>query len=84
MSNLKVYTAPEWLMSQWNDFKSPNYPARIIIPRDRHGRPIIGVNIKNDPTWDLNTFATSPEGVSKPIIEWLEEIDYEPINTEEE
>jgi hypothetical protein len=81
---MKVFTAPLWLMQQFDGLKSENGLAAIKAIMDKHGRPIIGKAIISSPHFKLNTFATSPEGVSKPIIEWLEEIDYEPINTEEE
>ena len=36
-----------------------------------------------DSTWNLQTPVTSPDNITKPLVEWLIEIDYEPKTIED-
>jgi hypothetical protein len=76
---MKVFTGPIWLFLAFNGYQNEKGTAVIQPILDNNGNPIIGTSILDDPTWNLQIPVTSPENVTKPLIEWLEEIDYEPI-----
>jgi hypothetical protein len=75
---MKVFTGPNWLMHAFNGYQNAEGTARIEIVFDALERPIIGTSITEDPTWNLQLPVTSPDNITKPLIEWLTLIDYEP------
>jgi hypothetical protein len=76
---MKVFTGPTWLMHAFNGYRNEQRTARIEIVFDAQDRPIIGTSITQDPTWNLQLAVNNPEtNETKPLIEWLELIDYEP------
>lgn len=79
---MKVFTGPNWLFIMFEGYQNEKGTAKIHPIRDKNDNWIIGKNIETDPTWNLQIPVESPEGVVRPLIEWLEEIDYEPIEIE--
>ena len=65
-------------MHAFNGYQNEEGTARIEIVFDAQDRPIIGTSIEQDPTWNLQLPVTSPDNITKPLIEWLTLIDYEP------
>jgi len=81
----KVFTGSNWLMHAFNGYQNEQDTARIEIIMDKHNRPIIGTSIATDPTWNLQIPVTNPHtNETKPLIEWLELIDYEPLIIEDD
>jgi hypothetical protein len=82
---MKVYTGDNWLMHAFNGFRNEQDTARIEIISDKYDRPIIGASITNDPTWNMQLPVTNPHtNETKPLIDWLTLIDYEPKEITEE
>jgi hypothetical protein len=76
---IQVYTGDNWLMHAFNGYRNEQDTARIEIIFDKYDRPIIGTSITNDPTWNMQLPVTNPHtNETRPLIEWLELIDYEP------
>jgi len=74
---MKVLTAPIWLFQMFNGYTNDKGTAKIMPTLDCNGNFIIGKSILIDPTWNLSIPVTNPEtNETKPLIEWLEEIDY--------
>jgi hypothetical protein len=75
---IKVFTGPTWLFEAFNGYRNTQGTAMIVPVFDAQERPIIGTSILNDTTWNLQLPVTSPDNITKPLIEWLTLIDYEP------
>lgn len=82
MSTVRCFTGPEWLAAQLEGLPRDNYV--VVIERDIYDRPVIGTGVAVNGIWDMQAAFTNPEtNETKPLIEWLEEIDYEPKEIEE-
>jgi len=82
---IKVFTGPIWLMHAFNGYRNAQGTARIEIIFDKYDRPIIGTSIATDPTWNMQLpVINALTNETKPLIEWLELIDYEPKEITEE
>ncbi len=75
---MKVFTGYEWLFKMFKGYRNEKKTAYINPSRDAQGRPVIGLSLLNDPDFSLDLVVQSPEGEERTILDWLEEIDYEP------
>ncbi len=80
---MRVLTGDEWLFKRFNGYHNNKNTAFIRPTRDKEERPILSTYLKSDPDFSLNLVVESPEGEEREIIDWLEEIDYEPKEIEE-
>ena len=72
-------------MHAFNGYRNAQGTARIEIIFDKYDRPIIGTSIATDPTWNMQLpVINALTNETKPLIEWLELIDYEPKEITEE
>jgi hypothetical protein len=83
MPSVKVYTGPEWLAAQLDGFTRGDYVVRV--GRDKYNRPFIGAGVATNGIWQMEAPFTNPDtNETKPLIEWLELIDYEPLIIEDD
>jgi hypothetical protein len=83
MQSVKVYTGDEWLAAQLDGFTRGDYVVRV--GRDLYDRPFIGVGVATNGIWQMEAQFTNPHtNETKPLIDWLTLIDYEPKEITEE
>ena len=84
--NVTVLTGPEWLFNLYKNEKNDKGTRAIDPIINPHGQPWIPPSVLEDPTWNTDLVITGPNGISKPIKDWLEPIPlsyYEEVREDE-
>ena len=70
-----VYTGPLWVRDLFHGMVNARGTARIEIPLDPYGRPVVDKALFTDPTWDTDIDVVHPDtGESRKLIAWLTEM----------
>lgn len=75
---MQVFTGPQWLYNMFDGFHNAKGTAVLRPVLDKQNRPVLGVFVLQDPTWLGIGQVTSPEGVTGPITDFIQFMEYEP------
>jgi hypothetical protein len=79
-----VFTGPMWVRAMFQGMVNAKGTARIEIPLDPYGRPVVDKALFTDPSWNTDIDVVHPDThESRKLIAWLEEM-YRCVNEEEE